>query len=77
MMGGNPLDAFKRYRELVEHVQIADVPGRHEPGTGQQPIREFLAALDTARYAGAVGLEYRPSAGTDAALAWLPREQRA
>jgi hydroxypyruvate isomerase len=76
MMGGNPLDAFKRYGELVEHVQIADVPGRHEPGTGQQPIREFLAALDTAGYAGAVGLEYRPSAGTDAALAWLSRELR-
>jgi hydroxypyruvate isomerase len=76
MMGGNPLDAFKRYGKLVEHVQIADVPGRHEPGTGQQPIREFLAALDTAGYAGAVGLEYRPSAGTDAALAWLPRELR-
>jgi hydroxypyruvate isomerase len=76
MMGGDPLDAFTRYREVVEHVQIADVPGRHEPGTGQQPIREFLAELDQGGYMGAVGLEYRPSASTDAALAWLPREQR-
>src|SRR6266849_2858371 len=76
MMGGDPLAAFKRFRELVEHVQIADVPGRHEPGSGQQPIREFLAELDTAGYPGAVGLEYRPSTGTDAALAWLPRAQR-
>ncbi len=76
MMGGDPLDAFRRYRALVEHVQIADVPGRHEPGTGQQPIREFLAALDEGGYTGAVGLEYRPSASTDAALAWLPRGQR-
>jgi hydroxypyruvate isomerase len=76
MMGGDPLDAFKRFHELVEHVQIADVPGRHEPGSGQQPIPAFLAELDNGGYEGAVGLEYRPSAGTDAALAWLPRERR-
>jgi hydroxypyruvate isomerase len=77
MMRGDPLDAFRRYRALVEHVQIADVPGRHEPGTGQQPIAEFLAQLDTAGYTGAVGLEYRPSTTTDTALAWLPRDRRA
>jgi hydroxypyruvate isomerase len=76
MMGGDPLDAFKRFHELVEHVQIADVPGRHEPGSGQQPIPAFLAELDNGGYEGAVGLEYRPSASTDAALAWLPRERR-
>ncbi|MDQ6672494.1 MAG: TIM barrel protein [Chloroflexota bacterium] len=77
MMGGDARAALKNYHQLVEHVQIADVPGRHEPGTGQQPIREFLADLDTLGYAGAVGLEYRPSASTEAALAWLPRDQRA
>jgi hydroxypyruvate isomerase len=77
MMGGDPLDAFKRFRDLVEHVQIADVPGRHEPGTGQQPISEFLSELDSAGYAGAVGLEYRPSASTEAALTWLSRDRRA
>ena len=76
MMAGDPLEAFRRYHDIVEHVQIADVPGRHEPGTGQQPIREFLAELDTHGYAGSVGLEYRPSASTDAALAWLERDRR-
>jgi hydroxypyruvate isomerase len=76
MMGGDPLDAFRRYGDVVEHVQIADVPGRHEPGSGHQPIPEFLAALDHGGYSGAVGLEYRPSAATDDALAWLPRERR-
>jgi hydroxypyruvate isomerase len=76
MMGGDPRAALRTYRELVEHVQIADVPGRHEPGSGQQPIGEFLADLDALGYAGAVGLEYRPSASTESALAWLPREQR-
>jgi hydroxypyruvate isomerase len=76
MMGGDAREVMRRYRDLVEHVQIADVPGRHEPGTGQQPIRAFLDDLDALGYSGAVGLEYRPSGETSAALAWLPREQR-
>jgi hydroxypyruvate isomerase len=76
MMGGDPRQALREYRGIIEHVQIADVPGRHEPGTGHQPITEFLADLDALGYTGSVGLEYRPSAGTDAALAWLPPQQR-
>jgi hydroxypyruvate isomerase len=77
MMAGDPRAALKQHRDLIEHVQIADVPGRHEPGTGQQPIDEFLNDLDDLGYVGAVGLEYRPSASTEAALAWLPRNRRA
>lgn len=76
MMGEDARAAFARHRPLVEHVQIADVPGRHEPGTGTQPISAFLQDLDQAGYAGAVGLEYRPSRETAAALAWLPLDQR-
>jgi hydroxypyruvate isomerase len=76
MMGGDAVAELRAHLPLVEHVQIADVPGRHEPGTGSQPIPEFLAELDRLGYAGAVGLEYRPSGSTDAALEWLPREQR-
>jgi hydroxypyruvate isomerase len=76
MMGDDARELLRRYRDLVEHVQIADVPGRHEPGTGQQPIPAFLDELDALGYRGAVGLEYRPSGATDAALEWLPRERR-
>ena len=76
MMGGDPLGELRRYRHLVEHVQIADVPGRHEPGTGMQPIEAFLAELDILAYTGVVGLEYRPSGDTESALTWLPRDQR-
>lgn len=76
MMGGDARSALREYLDLVEHVQIADVPGRHEPGTGKQPIREFLSDLDALGYAGAVGLEYRPSGPTQAALEWLPRADR-
>jgi len=77
MMGGDPRASLRKHRALIEHVQVADVPGRHEPGTGQQPIQEFLNDLDDLGYGGAVGLEYRPSATTDAALEWLPRDRRA
>jgi hydroxypyruvate isomerase len=76
MMGGDPRAALRQYRPLIEHVQIADVPGRHEPGSGHQPIEEFLTDLDSVGYTGAVGLEYRPSASTETALSWLPRERR-
>jgi hydroxypyruvate isomerase len=77
MMGGDARAKLRTYAPMVEHVQIADVPGRHQPGTGQQPIDEFLAELDALGYRGAVGLEYRPQGSTEEALAWLPRELRA
>jgi len=76
MMGGHASAELQKYKALVEHVQIADVPGRHEPGTGQQPIAEFLRDLDSVGYGGAVGLEYRPLGSTADALTWLPPEQR-
>jgi hydroxypyruvate isomerase len=60
----------------ISHVQIADAPGRQEPGTGHLPLDEWLAALDKAGYDGYVGLEYKPSS-PDKAFAWLPRERRA
>ena len=52
------------------------MPGRNQPGTGTQPIREFLDDLDRIGYRGSVGLEYRPRGSMDEALAWLPRQAR-
>jgi hydroxypyruvate isomerase len=77
MAGQDAREMLRKHRALVEHVQIADVPGRHQPGTGKEPIAEFLAALDATGYEGAVGLEYRPQGTTEESLAWLPREARA
>lgn len=76
MMGEDPLAELRRYAPLIEHVQIADVPGRHQPGTGSQPVQAFLDELDRLGYSGYVGLEYRPQGSTDESLAWLPRERR-
>lgn len=50
------------------HVQLADHPGRHEPGTGSLPMPAILSALADSGYQGAVGLEYRPTSGSDPAV---------
>jgi hydroxypyruvate isomerase len=60
----------------IAHVQIADSPERHHPGTGEIHFRNVLAALDQTAYNGYVGLEYRVPGSLDEALAWLPREAR-
>ncbi|MEX2374908.1 MAG: TIM barrel protein [Dehalococcoidia bacterium] len=76
--GQDPLCAYEQHRPIVAHVQIADAPGRHEPGTGKAPIMELLRRLDRDGYSGVVGLEYQPSdGGDDASLEWLSREDRA
>ena len=71
MAGEDALDCLQRYFPLIEHVQIADVPGRHEPGTGSQPIEQFLRELDRLGYAGYVGLEYSPLVDTASSLGWI------
>jgi hydroxypyruvate isomerase len=60
----------------VAHVQIADAPGRNEPGTGDLPLERHLAALEAAGYAGWVGLEYKPATTSADSFGWLPRERR-
>ncbi|MEB2348401.1 MAG: hydroxypyruvate isomerase family protein [Comamonadaceae bacterium] len=54
----------------VGHLQIAGVPGRHEPDEGELDYRYLFACIDTLRWPGWVGCEYRPRAGTRAGLAW-------
>jgi hydroxypyruvate isomerase len=55
----------------VGHVQIAGVPDRHEPDSGELNCAYLLDLLDAVGYAGHVGCEYRPRAGTSAGLGWL------
>ncbi len=60
----------------IAHVQIADHPGRNEPGSGVLPLQAQLGALQTAGYGGWVGLEYKPSGDSAASFGWLPLERR-
>jgi hydroxypyruvate isomerase len=60
----------------IAHVQIADHPGRNEPGTGSLPLDRQLADLETRGYTGWVGLEYKPSGASGESFGWLPRARR-
>jgi hydroxypyruvate isomerase len=74
---GNLTQTFRAHVGEIGHVQIADVPGRHQPGTGEINYPFVLHAIEDSGYEGFVGLEYIPHGHTDEALAWLPREARA
>jgi hydroxypyruvate isomerase len=74
---GDDLDrAIAAHADRVAHVQIADAPGRHEPGTGTLDLDRYLGKLAAAGYRGWVGLEYQPSGASADSFAWLPRERR-
>lgn len=55
----------------IGHMQLADNPGRHEPGSGEINFAWLLPHIDALGYAGWVGCEYHPAAGTEAGLHWL------
>lgn len=55
----------------IGHIQIADNPGRHQPGTGEINFGYLLRELDRMGYAGYVSLEYLPAPDTQRSLAWL------
>ena len=71
-VNGDDLDAvIARHLESVGHVQIADVPGRHQPGTGSLDIEGYLAKLAANGYDGYVGLEYVPEGPSAESFGWL------
>ncbi len=71
LVEGDLARTLERRLPRIGHVQIADAPGRHEPGTGEIDYRALLPHLDRIGYRGFVGCEYRPLAGTEAGLAWM------
>ena len=75
--GDDPDQVLDTYADRLAHVQIADAPGRHEPGTGTLDLDGWLGKLAARGYAGFVALEYEPSGTTAESLRWLPRERRA
>ncbi len=74
-VNGDDVDAVIRdHAGEFGHIQIADAPGRGEPGSGSAPILQWIADADAAGYDGWVGLEYKSDAPDP--FAWLPRERR-
>ena len=76
-MEGDLVATIERHLGEIAHVQIADCPGRGQPGTGEIDFDHLLRRLDELGYRGHVGLEYKaPGGDTEASLAWLPRAVR-
>lgn len=73
IMQGDIVRNFEAQRERIRHVQIADNPGRHEPGTGELNFDFILDSLDAMGYEGWVSCEYSPSTNTEESLAWARR----
>lgn len=71
MMGEEIVPTVARLKDAIGHVQFADAPGRHEPGTGDVDFRKLFRALDVMGYAGRVGAEYLPSGRTEDSLSWF------
>lgn len=69
IMEGDVTRTLLQHLPLVGHIHAADVPGRHEPGTGELHYGNILRAVAEAGYAGSVGFEFAPRADTDTALA--------
>ena len=75
-MGENHLAFFQRYAEKVGHIQFADAPGRHQPGTGKIDFDSLFNAIDSSGYHGWLGAEYRPSVSTRESLDWFGNFRR-
>ena len=70
-MEGRLEETLTRLMPRIGHIQIADDPGRHEPGTGTINYARILKHIDALGYDGWVGAEYKPLNGTSSGLSWM------
>jgi hydroxypyruvate isomerase len=68
---GDLVRTYERLKDRINHVQVADNPGRHEPGTGEINYPFIFSELDRLGYTGWVGCEYVPAKTAAAGLGWL------
>jgi hydroxypyruvate isomerase len=76
VMEGDLAPTIQKHFARIAHIQVADTPGRNEPGTGEINYPFLFRWIDKLGYAGWIGCEYKPAAGTEQGLGWL-REARA
>ena len=72
-MEGELAATVAKHLPRIGHIQLADNPGRHEPGTGEINYRFLFAHLDRIGYDGWIGCEYQPAGDTEAGLDWRER----
>jgi hydroxypyruvate isomerase len=75
-MEGEIAATLAKHLGRIGHIQIADNPGRNEPGTGELNYAFLFAHLDKIGYAGHVGCEYKPASTTEAGLGWRQKLAR-
>ncbi|TSJ60522.1 hydroxypyruvate isomerase [Starkeya sp. 3C] len=71
IMEGDLARTIEANLPLIAHIQLADNPGRNEPGTGEINYEFLFRYLDSIGYAGWIGCEYKPKGDTEAGLGWL------
>ncbi|GAB2746898.1 TIM barrel protein [Salinifilum aidingensis] len=69
--GDDPSRAVRDHGRHIGHVQIADAPGRNEPGTGSIDFARHFRELDDLGYTGHIGLEYKPSGASTDSFTWI------
>ncbi len=70
IMEGDLSATIEKHLQLIPHMQLADTPGRHEPGTGEINYTFLLGHIDKLGYQGWIGCEYKPAAKTTDGLGW-------
>ena len=70
-MEGELANTLERQLPRIAHIQIADTPGRHEPGSGEINYAWLFRYIDQLGYEGWIGCEYKPAAGTREGLGWI------
>jgi hydroxypyruvate isomerase len=70
-MEGELVATMQKHLARIAHIQLADNPGRNEPGTGEIHYGNVFKALDRMGYTGWIGCEYKPATTTEAGLGWL------
>jgi hydroxypyruvate isomerase len=71
IMQGNILHTLEINLHNIQHIQFADCPGRHEPGTGELNFNNIFSFLDRINYSGWVSAEYVPKSNTQSSLEWF------
>ena len=71
MMQEDPAKFIQQYVDKIGHIQFADCPGRHQPGTGNMDYQQIFSIIKVSDYLGWTGAEYKPLEKTVSSLAWL------
>ncbi|MDD2859761.1 MAG: TIM barrel protein, partial [Acidiphilium sp.] len=71
VMEGDLARSIETHFARIGHLQLADNPGRHEPGTGEINYAYLFRRIDELGYDGWIGCEYKPATTTEAGLGWI------